>query len=66
MNERTELAGMAMEGILIGAFSERPHARPTPEKIAAQAVAHADALRDALKKTPDPCETPPPPKVLAI
>jgi len=55
MDDRTAIAAKALEGILIGAFSERPNAKPTPDKIAAHAVAYADALRDALNKSPDPC-----------
>jgi hypothetical protein len=63
VDDRTLIAALAMQGILVGAFGERPNAKPAPDKIAAHAVLYSDALREALKKTPDPCEPPPTPKV---
>lgn len=61
MDERTEIAAMAMEGILIGMFGDRPTARPPAAKIAEAAVNYADALRTALVNWEDPlktCQTP--------
>lgn len=63
MDERTEIAAMAMEGILIGSFTERPNARPSPAKVAETAVTYADALREALLTWPDPIKPCPTPKV---
>lgn len=61
MDERTEIAARAMEGILVGMFGERPTAKPPPQKIAEMAVTYADALREALITWEDPlkpCQTP--------
>ncbi len=44
LSKRELFAAMAMEGVLIGMFGERPTARPAPSKVAAHAVAFADAL----------------------
>jgi len=63
MDDRTLIAAMAMEGILIGAYGERPNAKPPPEKIAAHAVAYAVALIEALNKPAVPCDSSPTPKV---
>lgn len=63
MDERTEIAAQAMVGILIGSFTERPNARPTPAKVAAQAVTYADALREALVTWADPLKPLPTSKV---
>lgn len=63
MDERTEIAARAMEGILIGTFADRPTAKPTPAKVAEMAVTYADALREALVNWEDPlkpCQTPKP------
>ena len=62
MDDRAFIAAVAMEGILIGTFMDRPKAQPPPEKIAAQAVVYSDALREALKNTPDLCDPSPTPK----
>ncbi len=63
MDERTQIAALAMEGILIGSFGERPNAKPTPQKVAEHAVTYADALREALIAWKDPLEPNPPSKV---
>ncbi len=47
MNDRLLIASMAMEGILVGMFGDRPTSRPPPEKIAQLAVVYADALMKA-------------------
>ena len=52
MDDRTLLAAMAMEGILVGMFGDRPTAKPPPEKIAAAALSYADALLAALAAAP--------------
>ncbi len=49
MNDRLMIASVAMEGMLIGIFSDRPSAKPTPEKIAAMSLVYADALIKAEK-----------------
>lgn len=61
MDERTEIAARAMTGILVGMFSDRPTAKPQPQKIAEMAVGYADALREILVNCEDPlkpCQTP--------
>jgi hypothetical protein len=65
MDERSHMAALAMQGILIGIFGELPNAKPPPDTIAAHALEYADALREAIHKTPDPLGTQPcpPPKV---
>lgn len=63
MDERMEIASLAMQGILVGMFGDRPTARPTPLKIAELAVDYADALRERLINCEDPlkpCQTPKP------
>ena len=47
-NDRTEIAAMAMQGILLATFQDRPMAKPSPEKVAAQAILYADTLIQAL------------------
>jgi hypothetical protein len=63
MDERTEIAAMAMEGILVGIFADRPTAKPTPAKVAEMAVGYADALRTVLVNWEDPLKSCPAPKV---
>ena len=62
MDERTEIASRAMEGILVGMFADRPTSKPPPLKVAEMAVVYADALREALVNREDPlkicCPTP--------
>lgn len=52
MDDRTQIAALAMQGILIGVFSERPNAKPTPEKVAIHALDYADALLAAIRAAP--------------
>ena len=54
MNDRLTIATQAMQGILIGSFSERPNCRPSPAKTAQLALAFADALLDEDRKTVKP------------
>lgn len=54
MKDRLEIAAHALEGILIGSFTERPNARPSPARVAQMALAYADALLEEDVKTPSP------------
>ena len=47
-DDRTEIAALAMQGILLATFQDRPNAKPTPEKVAANAILYADALIQAM------------------
>lgn len=52
LTKREYLASRAVEGILIGMFADRPTTKPTPEKVAAMAIAYADALIAGLNEPP--------------